>query len=530
MQSLCDTRAVKILKYLRRKVPQTIPAASLNALEELPSSLLAGLHVTSDWDTVTRDAQLKSWLAHNPIPSPQAKASGPLFHGTLVFVQLIFHEPHQRPSSVSTADVRTALNYATLAVQPIQRYASQYGPNSVSISPNIISFPVHLTGNAFTQAELEGWVEKCATTARKDQINSPCIVILHNRDLPGSPAFTRNPNPYHSITADGTPYCYCLVFGENLSVADNNHTISGVNNEKVYAHILSHEITEMVVDPLANLGNPEVCDGCATNCGIVLFNLFDQDGVFLGGTASTASATGFAFFINPVVSSSAALDSNQCVVPAGDVQNACVYPPPFVTGELLSYGDSGTPGNVSNPMVVGFGGWSPFKFLFAGRNAAGQDCLYAVNAEGQLLSYQDAGTQGNVSNPVVVGFGGWLAFNFLFAGRNAAGQDRIYAVDPSGQLLSYGDSGTPGNVSAPVVVGLGGWSSFKFLFAGRNAAGEGRIYAVDPSGQLLSYGDSGAPGNVSAPVVVGFGGWSSFKFLCAGANAAGQDRIYAVAA
>jgi hypothetical protein len=97
---------------------------------------------------------------------------------------------------------------------------------------------------------------------------------------------------------------------------------------------------------------------------------------------------------------------------------------------------------------------------------------------GQLLSYGDAGTPGNVSNPVVVGFGGWLDFKFLFAGRNAAGENRIYAVDPNGQLLSYGDAGTPGNVSNPVVVGFGGWLDFKFLFAGGNAAGENRIYAV----------------------------------------------------
>jgi hypothetical protein len=51
-----------------------------------------------------------------------------------------------------------------------------------------------------------------------------------------------------------------------------------------------------------------------------------------------------------------------------------------------------------------------------------------VDQNGQLLSYGDAGTPGNVSAPVVVGFGGWLDFKFLFAGRNVAGQDRIYAV------------------------------------------------------------------------------------------------------
>src|SRR5262249_29692002 len=69
---------------------------------------------------------------------------------------------------------------------------------------------------------------------------------------------------------------------------------------------------------------------------------------------------------------------------------------------------------------------------------------------GRLLSYGDAGTPGNVSAPVVVGLGGWSDFKFLFAGRDAARADRIYAVDQSGQLLSYGDAGTPGNVSAPV--------------------------------------------------------------------------------
>ena len=52
-----------------------------------------------------------------------------------------------------------------------------------------------------------------------------------------------------------------------------------------------------------------------------------------------------------------------------------------------------------------------------------------MNADGQLLSYGDDGAPGNVSDPVIVGFGGWLDFRFLFfAGRNIPGQNRIYAV------------------------------------------------------------------------------------------------------
>ena len=45
-------------------------------------------------------------------------------------------------------------------------------------------------------------------------------------------------------------------------------------------------------------------------------------------------------------------------------------------------------------------------------------------AAGQLLSYGDTG----VSDPVVVGFDDWQSFKFLFAGKNVAGENRIYAL------------------------------------------------------------------------------------------------------
>ena len=46
-ESTCATRAVKVLKYLRREVPATIPRSSVDELEELPSGVLAHLHSTS---------------------------------------------------------------------------------------------------------------------------------------------------------------------------------------------------------------------------------------------------------------------------------------------------------------------------------------------------------------------------------------------------------------------------------------------------------------------------------------------------
>lgn len=527
MPPSCSTRAVKVLKHLHETAPTTIARSSVEALEKLPSSTLANLHSAADWTGVTDDPKLRDWLANNPLPVARRTVSGPLFHGTLVFVRLVFQQQGLPDSSVSLADVQTAAAYATLAAIPISEYAWQYGPNSVDVSPDVITFNAAVTGGSFTHAQFEGWVGQCAQIAHDRGIRHPCIVIPHNRALPNAPQFAGERNSFHSVTG-GTPYCYCLVFGENLSIADNNHTISGRTGEKVYAHLLSHEIAEMVVDPLVDGTNPEVCDACAGNCSNDLFVLFDQNAVFLGGTNDTAAASGFAFFINAVVSAAVALDGNSCVVSGADPKSACIYPPPFVTGQLLSYGDAATAGNVSNPMVVGFGGWLEFKSLFAGANAAGDNRIYAVENAGRLLSYGDAATLGNVSSPIAVGFGGWQQFRFVFAGANVNGENRIYAVNNNGELLSYGDAGTPGNVSAPVVVGFGGWHDFKFLFAGKNVTGETRIYAVDNSGQLLAYADAGTPGNVSSPIVVGFGGWQQFKFLFAGRNLAGENRIYAV--
>jgi hypothetical protein len=50
----------------------------------------------------------------------------------------------------------------------------------------------------------------------------------------------------------------------------------------------------------------------------------------------------------------------------------------IAAGQLLAYGDNGAPGNVSDPAIVGFGGWQQFKFLFGGQNLAGQNRIYAV--------------------------------------------------------------------------------------------------------------------------------------------------------
>jgi hypothetical protein len=104
--------------------------------------------------------------------------------------------------------------------------------------------------------------------------------------------------------------------------------------------------------------------------------------------------------------------------PHGSSQNNLI-PVFLLTPTALTIGQS---------FISDIGGWQDFKFLFSGVNVAGENRIYAVNQNGELLSFGDAGTPGNVSSPVVVGFGGWQDFKFLFSGRNVAGENRIYAA------------------------------------------------------------------------------------------------------
>jgi len=67
-------------------------------------------------------------------------------------------------------------------------------------------------------------------------------------------------------------------------------------------------------------------------------------------------------------------------IPEGFTVSIKTTPNPNVSGRLLSYGDAGTPGNVSSPVVVGLGAWQDFKFLFSGVNVAGENRIYAVVA------------------------------------------------------------------------------------------------------------------------------------------------------
>src|SRR5438132_134968 len=194
---------------------------------------------------------------HNPKPEAHT-----LFNGTIHFVAFNFGG-----ASVSMADLNTALSHATHSSPIISQYCSQYGPNTINVDPNIISF--NAPSRTFSDAQLQSWIDTI-----EQQHNIPpndALIILspqnaNNTDAPVSQGVLG----YHGMA--NLAYSFINTLGTNLTLGDE---------ADLYAVALSHEIAEMCVDPAADLSNPEVCDPCAGNCGVDHRNHFDIDGTWI---------------------------------------------------------------------------------------------------------------------------------------------------------------------------------------------------------------------------------------------------------
>ena len=386
--ALCITRALKVSNYLRRTLPNSIPQSSLQPLLKLPAKTLSTLHDGSNLHRVITDPKLRKWLAENPVPVPKATVTDTLFHGTLVFVLITYNRPNQQPFSLNSQDAQTAVNYASLAVGPIQRYVSQYGPNSLQVSSNILNFTVNLQGNTFTDDNVQGWVD---TIVNDNHLTNACVVILHDAVTANSPTNSKCDQlcgGYHLMTQNGHPYCFCKVFGQNLTIAD-------VNDD--YAEVLSHEIAEMAVDPKGDVNNPEVCDGCAPNCKNDQFDLFDSKGTFVGGTNNPSTAHGFTFFINSIIRPDAYDPKTECAVAGSDLKAVCIYAPPVAwngQGDLttvpniVSIAGHFSTGDQRHLVVVGTGQGKVHEIFWkpAQQGIEGQDDLPITFGAGSIVS------------------------------------------------------------------------------------------------------------------------------------------------
>jgi hypothetical protein len=447
-QRICLTRAIKNLNYIERSVPPTITKEDLKELTKLSPDILVKLHTISKPHEVIKNAKLANFLESNKIPLPEAAVSQPLFSGTLVFVQLTFNRPSQPPFSISNADLQTAINYSSLAAVPIHQYALQYGPNTINVSPNIMQFTVTLTGNTFSDADLRGWIE---TIVHDNNLTNSCMMILINTSGPRNTNATGSVGGYHSMT-DNIPYCFCNVFGNNLTVADRNND---------YALILSHEIAEMLVDPRVNNGNPEVCDGCAGNCSNVWNDFFDSNNNFIAGSNIVPPAFGYSFFINSIMRPACIdpISPEQCSKTGADSKVACVYAPPalavhgvlsqFGANSIVGVGGYFDPVGQQHVVIVGTTDGKVYDLWWQGPNPATRELLYQFGANRGVGGYY-AVTDKN--QHAIVGTGDGRVNELCWQGPNPADQ-RVLRQFGANSIVGVGGYYTDADKNQHAIVG-----------------------------------------------------------------------------
>ncbi|HYM39397.1 MAG TPA: hypothetical protein VEY12_04525 [Thermoplasmata archaeon] len=310
MPNLCVTRAIKNARHLQQNAPHLVPREEPPGGfgTRVPRELLARLHTAVDPKDLGRVAGLAEALRRSPLPPKRTSASAPLFHGTLVFVQITFATA-RGSVAVNSADLDTAIAFARLVAAPISGYATQYGPNGVAVAPGPVAFAANVPGGTYNDQTLQGWVN--AIVSQNRLTPDTCVVILNPPGVVNTDADPKQGvGGYHGFA--NVPYAFVNVMGTGLTVKDEAN---------LYALALSHEIAEMVVDPRADLANPEIADPCGPNCQTVWIDYFDASGRYLQTLQAFPPPFPYGFFINAIVKPSAA---TQCPAPG----SACDYPPP----------------------------------------------------------------------------------------------------------------------------------------------------------------------------------------------------------
>ncbi len=310
MPHLCVTRAIKNARHLQVNAPHIIPKAEPpeGFGSRVPRELLAKLHTPVPKVELDRVPGLSAALAKTPILRPRNAAAAPLFNGPLVFASVDFNT-RKGAVSIGPGDLATAMDFARLAAGPITKYAAQYGPNQVAVGDAAVPFTANVPGGTYNDQTVQGWVNSIVKANALP--SNTCIVLLNPRGVVNTDADpSQGVGGYHGMA--NVPYCFVNAMGSGLTVKDEAN---------VYALALSHEIAEMDVDPRADLGNPEVCDGCGPNCQTVWIDYFNNAGGYIQTSQNFPPPFDYAFFINAIVKPGSA---SQCPAPSA----SCNYAPP----------------------------------------------------------------------------------------------------------------------------------------------------------------------------------------------------------
>jgi hypothetical protein len=212
----------------------------------IPLEILRVLHRTRhDSPLLSRHKEVAHFLKDHAIPVPRRTARAALFNGTLHFAQVTFNTGSGN-LVVPTADMNTIVQYAQHAVVPINKYAKQYGSNSIKVSSALITNTVNVVGTSFSDSDLDGWANTIASANSLSATD--CILIVFPSGLTGTGTNTSaiGDNSGFHFKAN-IPYIAAGVFHTGLTLQDV---------ADVYAMVVSHEIAELVVDPNGDLSNP----------------------------------------------------------------------------------------------------------------------------------------------------------------------------------------------------------------------------------------------------------------------------------
>jgi len=306
----CYTRALKNARYLQQEAPHLF---AKNPQAEgfgtgVAVEILRGLHrLRCDSPVLSRHQAVADFLRAKRLPVPALDVSGALFSGTVHFAQVTF-QTSGGDIMIGIDDMHQLVEYARHAIVPISSYAAQYGPNTVDISPTLLTYNASVPTGRCSDGDLKRWVNQMVS-ANSLPSNS-CIFVAYPRGLY---ADNVGSNVGYHGKAD-VPYIAAGVFATGLTLADS---------ADIYAMVVSHEIAEMIVDPDANLANPEVCDPCDGNCNNLTRCYFDAADGFLGSSnrVSPPSRFNFSYYTCAVVKPAAPKDCNAS-------SSDCAYAPP----------------------------------------------------------------------------------------------------------------------------------------------------------------------------------------------------------
>ena len=489
----CYTRALKNARFLQEHAPDIFrrdPAAG-GFGTGLSLELLRGLHrVSPESPVLNRQPHVAEFLRTHPLPRPGTAARDPLFTGTVHFAQLTF-QTSTATFVMDTADMNQIVAYTQHAVVPISEYASQYGSNSLAVSPTLLTMTVSVPGGTYTDAQLQQWVNQLATN--NGLSSGSCIFVISPQGV--SAANVGGNAGYHGQA--NIPYVVAGVYASGLTLADQ---------PDVYAMVVSHELAEMVVDPTVDHVNPEVCDPCDINCNNLTRCYFGASNNFLGTNQDSPPAGfSFAYYTCAVVKPAGA---TACPAPT----NTCQYAPPASAGgwaELYSNTDS-------------------LVMLDVASNADGRLEVFGVNAQGHIWhTWQTAPNNGWA--------GGWSelysntdSLTSLKVARNADGRLEVFGVNAQGNIWHTWQT-APNNGWA------GGWAelysntdSLVMLDVASNADGRLEVFGVNAQGHIWHTWQT-APNNGWA------GGWSelysntdSLTSLKVARNADGRLEVFGV--